>query len=127
MATDMSEPAIAGALLAIGGGITKVGEMLYNKLINKNDPKVEPVTLTPNQARQLDEIHAGLSRLNTHMQDVPNQLFRTSMTLDMMRETMAKQVEILSAMQLVSQMSAETLKAVVQDTRDIRERMNHDR
>lgn len=127
MATDMSEPAIAGALLAIGGGITKVGEMLYNKLINKNDPKVEPVTLTPNQARQLDEIHAGLSRLNTHMQDVPNQLFRTSMTLDMMRETMAKQVEILSAMQLVSQMSAETLKSIVQDTRDIRERVNHER
>ncbi len=127
MATDMSEPAIAGALLAIGGGITKVGEMLYNKLINKNDPKVEPVTLTPNQARQLDEIHAGLSRLNTHMQDVPNQLFRTSMTLDMMRETMAKQVEILSVMQLVSQMSAETLKSIVQDTRDTRERITHDR
>lgn len=124
---DMTEPAVAASLLAIGGGITKVAEVLYTKLSNRSNPKAEPVTLTPDQARQLEDVYTGLKRLATHMQDVPNQLFRTSMTLDMMRETLVKQVEILSAIQLTNQLSAETLKAVLQDTRDLREKAHSDR
>lgn len=125
MANDISEPALAGALLAIGAGITKVAEMLYNKITNRDKSGEEPVTLTQTQARQLEEIHAAVNRLDTHMRDAPNHLFRTSVTLEMMRDTLTKQVEILSAMQFAIQMSAETLKSVMAETHEIKEKVNN--
>lgn len=114
---DIPEPAVGAALLALGAAITKMAEAIHSKITGSKGDGRPIATLTASQTRQLDEIHAGVSRLDVNLQDVPNQLYRTSLTLDLLRETMAKQVEILSALQVVSQMSAETLKSLAQEIR----------
>lgn len=119
MPTVSPELSLVAAGLMLAGGIGLEGlKALYSK--KKEDEGIMPIS----QAQVLSETLAKLEHLAKLLEDVPKQLYGVTMGVDSIQATMVRQTEILNGINLTNALMAETLKGLMLDMRDVREKHN---